>query len=63
MTFKSQAARDAQTSGYGDPSYWTYLDEAAQRTHDYFARHGDPERASSMLTRSLSEALMGNDSH
>lgn len=61
MIFKAQAARDAQASGYGDQSYWTYLDEAAQRSHDYFVRHGNPERAASMLTRSLGEALAGND--
>lgn len=60
--YKSQSARDAQRMNYGGPSYWAYLDEAAERGHDYFTRHPelgiDPE---SMFTRSLSEALMGND--
>lgn len=60
-TYRSQAARDAQASGYGGASYWRTLDEGAQRAHDYYTRHGDPERAATMLTRSLGEALAGND--
>lgn len=59
-TYRSQAARDAQSAGYGSPSYWRTLDDAAQRAHDYYARHGDAERAERMLTRSLGEALAGN---
>lgn len=59
--YVSQSARDAQASGYGDERYWSYLDEAAKRHHDYWLRHGDPERAQQMLTESLSQALAGND--
>lgn len=61
LNLTSQSARDAQASGYGDESYWLYLDKAAQETHDYYIRHGQPEKAAEMLTRSLSEALQGND--
>lgn len=59
--YQSQAARDAQASGYGGEQYWTYLDEVALRTRDYYLRHGDTKTAAEMLTRSLSESLMGND--
>ncbi len=61
LTFTSQAARDAQAANYGGARYWAYLDQAARESHDYFLRHGDPVLAASMLTRSLSEALRGND--
>lgn len=61
MTYKSQSARDAQASSYGNESYWDYLDQSAQEKHDYFMRHGDPEKAAEMFTRSLSESLMGNE--
>lgn len=60
-TYRSQAARDAAASGYGGESYPAYLDDHAQRTHDYFIRHGDPEQAARMFTQTLSEALMGNE--
>lgn len=61
MTYRSQAARDAQARGYGGESYWAYLDRTCQESHDHWIRRGDPERASHMLTRSLGEALQGND--
>lgn len=61
LELRSQSARDAQAGGYGGPGYWLYLDEAAADHHDYFLRHGDPATAERMFTRSLSEALMGND--
>lgn len=60
-TYQSQAARDAQRFGYGGQRYCDYLDEAAIKTRDYFLRRGDTEQAEWMLTRSLSEALRGND--
>lgn len=60
-TYKSQSARDAQATGYGDESYWDCLDEFALRTRDYFLQRGDETTAAEMMTRSLSEALMGND--
>ena len=56
----SQSARDAEQSGYRE-SYCDYLDQHAEELHDYFMRHGDPDTAAQMLTRSLSESLMGND--
>jgi len=46
---------------FSSPRYWEYLDNHAQRMADYFTRKGEPERAALMLTRSLSEALAGND--
>lgn len=60
-TYISQAARDAESGNYGDVTYWEYLDEAAQRASEYYRKNGDMEQAERMLTRSLSEALQGND--
>lgn len=64
-TFKSQSARDAQRAlvrgGHVDESYLDYLDDAEQRHHDYYAERGDMVSAERMLTRSLGEALRGND--
>lgn len=60
-TYLSQSARDAAASGYGGPDYWARLDQSASESHAYFTRHGDHERAAQMLSRTLSEALMGND--
>lgn len=59
--YKSRVARTAQSAGYGNKSYWDYLDAHAQRTHDYFFGKGDMETANAMLTQSLGECLMGND--
>jgi hypothetical protein len=59
--YKAQSARDAQTTSYGDKSYWDYLEQAAQEHYEYFMRHGDPTTAERMLTQSLSDALRGND--
>jgi hypothetical protein len=61
MAYKSQAARDAQDAGYGDERHWTYLDSAAAEQSDYWRRQGDEGKAAEMLTRSLSEALRGNE--
>ena len=60
-TYQSQAARDAQERSYGGEGYWAYLDRAALESAAYYARRGDNDRAAAMLTRSLSEALQGND--
>lgn len=64
-TFMSQSARDAQAflvkTGTMDESYCDYLEQSAQESYDYFAARGDLESAEHMLTRSLSEALRGND--
>jgi hypothetical protein len=54
--YTAQSARDAQARNYGGESYWAYLD-AAEREH----AERWPERAEYFLTRSLSEALRGND--
>lgn len=59
--YESQSARDAQAMNYGGEDYWSYLDEAAKRTRDYYLRHGQPDEAALMMTRSLGEALRGND--
>jgi hypothetical protein len=60
-TYTAQSALDAQRIGYGGERYWDYLESAAYETRDYYLRHGDPEQAELMLTRSLSESLRGND--
>lgn len=60
-TYRSQAAREAQASNYGNASYWRYLDQAAMEHADYWRRHGDETKAAEELTRSLSEALTGNE--
>lgn len=61
MSRRSQAARDAETSDYGTESYWDYLDHYAAEHHAYFTARGDTEQAEAMFTRTLSEALAGND--
>jgi hypothetical protein len=61
MTYKSQSARDAAAMGYGDASYWQYLDEHAALMHRYFTLKGLPEQAELMFTQTLSEALQGNE--
>ena len=59
--YTAQSARDAQRTGYGSPSYWDHLEQSALEHHAYFTRKGDTVTARRMLTRSLSEALAGND--
>lgn len=61
QVYVSQAARDAQAANYGGPSYWTYLDESALEHQSYYLARGESELAARMLTRTLSESLMGND--
>ncbi len=61
MQYKSQSARDAQEMSYGDKSYWDYLDREAQELYDYYMAEGDEAAAQRMLTRSLGEALKGNE--
>lgn len=56
-----QAARDAQASGYGDRAYWNYLEDSAYVYHRYYTDKGDHATAAKMLTRSLGEALQGNN--
>ena len=52
-TFKSLAAREAQKANYGDASYWEYLDRHAE---ELFAKG-----VKDALTRTLAEALKGNE--
>ena len=59
--YQSQAARDAQAHGYGGESYWAYLDKACAESADHWRSRGDEDRAAAMMTRSLGEALAGND--
>ena len=59
--YKSQAAREAQAANYGDAKYWQCLDDSAQRAYAYFMSIGDEVSADSMFTRSLADALRGND--
>ncbi len=59
--YTAQTALDAQRIGYGSESYWDYLERAARESRDYYLRNGNSERAELMMTRSLSEALRGND--
>ena len=51
--YKSQAAREAQASDFGDESYWDYLDAHAAEL--------ESKGVDDALTRSLSDALRGND--
>lgn len=60
-TYQSRAAQQAQEGGYGNKSYWDMLDESAMRHRDYYAERGMHADAELTTTRSLSEALMGND--
>ena len=57
--YTAQSARDAQRS-YSE-SYCDYLEQHAQELYAYFTARNEPEKAQEMLTRTLSEALMGND--
>lgn len=59
MTYEAQCARDA--AGAGKTDYANYLEESSKRTRDYFLAKGDPEKAEEMMTRSLGQALVGND--
>jgi len=60
-SYTAQSARDAQRQGYGDSKYWDYLERNAIEHRDYFAAKGDEATAAQMMTRSLSDSLMGND--
>lgn len=59
--YRSQSARDAQRTNYGNRRYWEYLEQSAQELHDYFISKGMPEQANAMFTQSLSERLAGNE--
>lgn len=55
-TYTTQQAQDAESMGYGDATYWDYLERSALEYAERF-----PARADYFLTRSLSAALAGND--
>ena len=59
--YQSQCARDAARYGYGDASYWEYLDKSATEHAAFFLKRGDAVTAALMLSQSLGEALAGND--
>lgn len=59
--YTAQSAREAQRIGYGSPSYWDGLEEDAFRLRAYYLAKGDPVTADQMLTRSLSDALFGDE--
>lgn len=59
--YRSQSARDAQAMGYGSSSYWDSLEAHAFKLRDYYQAKGDTAKADQMLSRSLSEALRGNE--
>jgi hypothetical protein len=59
--YKAQSARDAKASGYGAKGYWDSLEEHAHELAERFKARGDHQTAARMFTRSLSEALAGND--
>jgi hypothetical protein len=59
--YKSQTARDAQTANYGDRSYWDKLEANAHEYAAYYTKKGLHDLAARMLTRTLGEALAGND--
>ena len=61
QNYFSQAARDAQAQNYGDKNYWNYLDQSALEKALYYTKIGSSVLAKLMLTRSLGEALKGND--
>lgn len=61
QSYKSQVAKDAQQANYGAKAYWDYLEENAHEKAKYYAELGMTEMAEKMLTRSLTEALQGND--
>lgn len=59
--YAARSARDAQDSGYGGPDYWQYLEDHAHELHAYFLARGDDDRAREVMTRTLSDALAGNE--
>lgn len=61
MTYESKAAQQAQASNFGSPDYWSYLDQNAKEHRDHFLAKGDQKQADSMMSRSLSDCLKGND--
>lgn len=61
MPYKSQSARDAEQTNYGNQWYWEYLDRAAEECAEFYKRQGKPEMAEQMFTRSLEETLNGNN--
>jgi len=60
-SYQSQSAKDAQRAQYGDKGYWDYLEKMAHENYAYYMAKGDETKAKEMLTRSLSDALKGND--
>lgn len=59
--YTAQSAIDSSKSGYGDESYWDYLEQSAIEHRDYFLRKGDKKTAEEMMTRNLGQCFIGND--
>lgn len=59
--YTAQAAREARSVGYGDETYWEYLESHAQELRQHLLRLGDVAAADRVLTRTLAEALRDND--
>ena len=57
----AQAARDVAETREPDDGYVAYLDRSSIETCNYFTSRGQYEMADFMLTRSYSQALMGNE--
>jgi hypothetical protein len=59
--YQAQSARDARDRGYGGKSYWDYLEQSALERCARYLLRGDAEAAERMLTRTLGDALAGNN--
>lgn len=59
--YQALAAREAQAANYGDKSYWDYLEQHAHELRAKYLAKGNIEQADAMLSRSLSESLVGNN--
>lgn len=51
--YESKAAREAQAANFGNRSYWDYLESHAKELKE--------KGIADAMTRSLSDALKGND--
>jgi hypothetical protein len=58
--YTAQSAKDAQNAGY-EESYCDYLEHEARFLRGYYIGRSDSKKAQLMLSRSLGEALIGNN--
>jgi len=59
--YQARAAREAQETNYGDKVYWDHLEKSARELQAFFLSKGNTVKAAEMLTRSLADALRGNE--